>query len=94
MKSPYTFGALLALGLGLSIVIQAFFNIGVTIGLLPATGVTLPLVSMGGSSIIFIAMALGIILSVSRSVQEDGLGKSPSRENYIDNLELELKGVV
>jgi hypothetical protein len=47
---------------------------------------------MGGSSIIFIAMALGIILSVSRSVQEDGLGKSPSRENYIDNLE--LKGVV
>jgi cell division protein FtsW len=92
MKSPYTFGALLALGLGLSIVIQAFFNIGVTIGLLPATGVTLPLVSMGGSSIIFIAMALGIILSVSRSVQEDGLGKSPSRENYIDNLE--LKGVV
>jgi cell division protein FtsW len=94
MKSPYKFGALLALGLGLSIVIQAFFNIGVTIGLLPATGVTLPLVSMGGSSIIFIAMALGIILSVSRSVQEDGLGKSPSRENYIDNLELELKGVV
>jgi cell division protein FtsW len=94
MKSPYTFGALLALGLGLSIVIQAFFNIGVTIGLLPATGVTLPLVSMGGSSIIFIAMALGIILSVSRSVQEDGLGKSPSRENYIDNLDVELTGVV
>ena len=94
MKSPYTFGALLALGLGLSIVIQAFFNIGVTIGLLPATGVTLPLVSMGGSSIIFIAMALGIILSVSRSVQEDELGKSPSKENYMDNLELELKGVV
>jgi len=94
MKSPYTFGALLALGLGLSIVIQAFFNIGVTIGLLPATGVTLPLVSMGGSSIIFIAMALGIILSVSRSVQEDELGKSPSKENYMDNLELEMKGVV
>lgn len=61
---------------------------------MPATGVTLPLVSMGGSSIIFIAMALGIILSVSRSVQEDELGKSPSKENYMDNLELELEGVV
>lgn len=84
MKSPYTFGALLALGLGLSIVIQAFFNMGVNIGVLPATGVTLPLVSMGGSSIIFIAMALGIILSVSRSVQEDELGKSPTKENYMD----------
>jgi len=94
MKSPYTFGALLALGLGLSIVIQAFFNIGVTIGLLPATGVTLPFVSMGGSSIIFISMAIGIILSVSRSVQEDELGKSPSKENYIDDLEMNLNGVV
>jgi cell division protein FtsW len=94
MKSPYTFGALLALGLGLSIVIQAFFNIGVTIGVLPATGVTLPLVSMGGSSIIFIAMALGIILSVSRSVQEDELGKSPTKENYMDEVEMNLSGVV
>ena len=90
IKSPYTFGALLALGLGLSIVIQAFFNIGVTIGVLPATGVTLPLVSMGGSSIIFIAMALGIILSVSRSVQEDKLGEKPTKENYMDDLEIQL----
>jgi cell division protein FtsW len=94
MKSPYTFGALLALGLGLSIVIQAFFNIGVTIGLLPATGVTLPLVSMGGSSIIFIAMAIGIILSVSRSVEDDELGTSPSKENYVDEVEMNLNGVV
>lgn len=93
VKSPYTFGALLALGLGLSIVIQAFFNIGVNVSLLPATGVTLPLVSMGGSSIIFIAMAIGIILSVSRSVLEDELGTSPAKENYVDELEMDL-GVV
>lgn len=93
-KSPYTFGALLALGLGLSIVVQAFFNIGVNVGLLPATGVTLPLVSMGGSSIIFIAMALGIILSISRSVQEDELGQSPKKENYMDEVEMNLTGVV
>lgn len=94
MKSPYTFGALLALGLGLSIVIQAFFHIGVNISILPATGVTLPLVSMGGSSIIFIAMGLGIILSVSRSVQENELGLSPSKENYMDEVEMNLNGVV
>lgn len=94
MKSPYTFGALLALGLGLSIVIQAFFHIAVNISLLPATGVTLPFVSMGGSSIIFIAMALGIILSVSRSVQDDELGLSPSKENYMDEVEMELNGIV
>lgn len=90
VKSPKTFGALLALGLGLSIVIQAFFNIGVTVGVLPATGVTLPLVSMGGSSIVFIAMAVGIIISVSRSVEDNTLGKEPIKENYIDELELEL----
>lgn len=94
MKSPYTFGALLALGLGLSIVVQAFFNIAVTIGLLPATGVTLPLVSMGGSSILFIAMAIGVILSVSRSVQDNELGQSPTKENYMDEIDLNLSGVV
>lgn len=90
MKSPNTFGAMLALGLGISIVMQAFTNMAVNVGILPTTGVTLPLVSMGGSSIIFIAMALGIILSVSRSVQDDELGKSPKKENYFDDLELQL----
>lgn len=90
VKSPKTFGAFLALGLGLSIVIQAFFNIGVTVGVLPATGVTLPLVSMGGSSIVFIAMAVGIIISVSRSVEDNTLGQSPKKENYVDELEIDL----
>lgn len=90
MKSPHTFGAMLALGLGVSIVIQAFTNMAVNVGLLPTTGVTLPLVSMGGSSIIFIAMAIGIILSVSRSVQDGEIGKSPTKENYFDDLELQL----
>jgi cell division protein FtsW len=90
MKSPNTFGAILALGLGMSIVIQAFTNMAVNVGILPTTGVTLPLVSMGGSSIVFVAIALGIILSVSRSVQDGELGKSPSKENYFDDLELQL----
>ena len=65
-KSPKTFGALLAFGLALSLVIQAMINMGVAVGILPVTGLTLPLVSMGGSSTIFTSVAFGIILSVSR----------------------------
>jgi cell division protein FtsW len=86
IKSPRTFGALLALGLGLSIVIQAFVNMSVNVGLLPSTGVTLPLVSMGGSSLLFFGVAFGVIISVSRSVELEELGKAPSKETYIDEL--------
>ena len=65
-----TFGALMASGLSFLIVLQAFMNIGVTVGLLPVTGLPLPMVSMGGTSIIFTAISLGIILSVSRDAME------------------------
>lgn len=68
--SPRVFGALMALGLGMSIVIQAFINMAVAVGLLPVTGLTLPFVSMGGTSIWFNGFALGIILSVSRNLEE------------------------
>lgn len=69
-RCPKTFGAILSMGLCLSIVIQAFANIAVSVQLLPATGLTLPLVSMGGTSILFTCISLGIILSVSRYVEE------------------------
>lgn len=69
-QCPKAFGAILAMGLCLNIVIQAFANIAVSVHLLPATGLTLPLVSMGGTSIIFTCISLGIILSVSRYVDE------------------------
>lgn len=69
-RCPKTFGAILAMGLCLSIVIQAFANIAVSVQLLPVTGLTLPLVSMGGTSIVFTCVSLGIILSVSRYVEE------------------------
>lgn len=69
-KSPKTFGAILALGLTLNIVIQAFANIAVSVQLVPATGLTLPLISMGGTSYLFTCISLGIILSVSRFVEE------------------------
>ena len=68
--SPRAFGALMAVGLGMSLVIQAFINMGVSVNLLPVTGLTLPFVSMGGSSIWFNGFALGIILSVSRDIEE------------------------
>ncbi len=69
--SKSTFGAFLAFGLALGLVFQAFVNMGVTVGLLPVTGQTLPLVSMGGSSMFFTSMALGMILSVSWGVTKE-----------------------
>jgi len=69
LKAPSSFGAFLAVGLGLSLCIQAFINMGVSVGLLPTTGLTLPMVSMGGTSIWFTSLSIGIILSVSREIE-------------------------
>lgn len=69
-KAPKAFGALLAAGLSFSLTIQAFANMAVAVGLGPVTGVPLPLVSMGGTSLIFTSVAFGIILSVSKDVEE------------------------
>ena len=52
---------------------QAFINMGVAVNIFPVTGQTLPLVSMGGSSILFTGVAFGIILSVSRTLKEEKL---------------------
>jgi cell division protein FtsW len=67
---PYAFGAFLALGLSFTLVIQAMTNMAVNVNLFPVTGVTLPLVSMGGSSFLFTCLAIGIILSVGRNVEQ------------------------
>jgi cell division protein FtsW len=69
-RSNRTFPAFLAIGLTLSIVIQAMINMAVVVNILPVTGQTLPLVSMGGSSLVFTSVALGIILSVSSGIQK------------------------
>lgn len=81
-RSPKAFGALLAAGLSFSLTIQAFANMAVAVGLGPVTGVPLPLVSMGGTSMIFTSIAFGIILSVSRDVEEN-VGKTKKEE--VDN---------
>jgi len=69
-RCPYAFGAFLALGLSFTLVIQAIANMAVSVNLFPVTGVTLPLVSMGGSSFLFTCLAIGIILSVARNVEQ------------------------
>jgi len=69
IKAPSSFGALLAVGLGLCLTIQAFANMAVAVHLVPTTGLTLPLVSMGGTSLWFTSLSIGIILSVSREIE-------------------------
>lgn len=63
------FGGLVAIGLSSSLVFQALINMAVAVNLFPVTGQPLPLLSMGGTSILFTMIALGIILSVSRSIE-------------------------
>ncbi|SHE80569.1 cell division protein FtsW [Cnuella takakiae] len=69
-RCPYAFGAFLALGLSFTLVLQAMANMAVNVNLFPVTGVTLPLVSMGGSSFLFTCLSIGIILSVARNVEQ------------------------
>ncbi len=66
VNSDRAYGGLLSAGLSFALVLQAMVNMGVTVGLLPITGLTLPLVSMGGTSQLFTGIAIGIILSISR----------------------------
>ncbi|MFD2245656.1 FtsW/RodA/SpoVE family cell cycle protein [Pontibacter ruber] len=69
-KSNGAFGGLLSAGLSFSLVIQGMVNMGVAVGLGPITGLPLPLLSMGGTSLIFTGISLGVILSVSRNESE------------------------
>lgn len=69
-RCPYAFGAFLAIALSFTLVIQALVNMAVTVNIFPTTGVTLPLISMGGSSLLFTCFAIGIILSVARNVEQ------------------------
>lgn len=70
-KAPRTFGSLLAIGLSFSLVFQAMINMAVAVNLFPVTGQPLPMVSMGGTSIWFTCLAVGIILSVSRNTEQE-----------------------
>ena len=73
-KSFGAFGGLLSAGLSFSLVLQAMVNMGVAVGLGPVTGLPLPLLSMGGTSLIFTGISIGIILSLSRTEAEQAPG--------------------
>lgn len=70
-NSNKAFGGLLSAGLSFALVIQALINMAVAVGLGPITGLPLPLLSMGGTSLVFTGISLGIILSVSRGDHQD-----------------------
>ena len=70
LKSESIFGSLVAIGLMFSLVFQAFINMLVSVEVIPVTGQTLPLISMGGTSIVFSCIAIGIVLSISRNSLE------------------------
>lgn len=76
---PDIFPALLATGLGLTIILQAMVNMGVCVGALPVTGQTLPLISLGGTSLLFTSASFGIILSIAHSFSPEGLAEEEAR---------------
>ncbi len=82
--STRTFPAFLAIGLSYLLVFQGFFNMGVAVGIFPVTGQPLPLVSMGGTSILFTCVAMGAILCVSRNNMEEAqrLKEEAQKEAY------------
>ena len=70
-KSPKTFPAMLAMGLCLILTIQALANMAVSVHLVPVTGLPMPMVSMGGTSLLFSCISLGMILSVSKFIESE-----------------------
>ena len=69
IRAPQSFGAMLAVGLAFSLVMQALVNMGVAVGLFPVTGQPLPFVSMGGTSLLFTGISIGIIISVTKEIK-------------------------
>ena len=84
LKSPKAFGALLALGLAFSLVLQALIHMAVATSLFPVTGLTLPLISNGGTSLLFTTAAFGILLSVSRTIEEQDFPQNNTEKG--DNI--------
>lgn len=79
--SKRAFPAILAIGLIITLILQAIINMGVATAIFPVTGQTLPLISMGGTSIIFTSVSLGIILNISNQIKQE------NTETVNDNVE-------
>jgi len=81
LRAPDTFGALLAAGITAWLCFQAFINIAVVVALLPVTGITLPFISAGGSSLLVSFAAAGVLLSISRETLERRPAKAAAGES-------------
>jgi len=68
-RAPDDFGFFLALGISFCIFVGALINAGVVVGLLPTTGIPMPFLSYGGSSLIFSSMGIGVLLNISRQTR-------------------------
>ena len=82
-RTKETFGAFLALGLTCLIVGQGLLHMAVCLGLLPTTGLTLPLISYGGSSLVITMAALGLLINVSQSCNPAPARKEPLHWNWV-----------
>ena len=84
-QSKQAYGGLLSAGISFSLIIQAMVNMGIAVGLGPVTGLPLPFLSMGGTSLLFTGISLGTILSVSRGNIDENIewlkDKTPSKRN-------------
>jgi cell division protein FtsW len=74
-KAKDRFGQLLAFGITISIVLDAFVNVAVTTGILPTTGLPLPFISYGGTSLIFLCISVGILINIAftNHMRENGV---------------------
>lgn len=97
-KSTHFFPALLAIGIGTQIVMQALVNMCVATGIAPVTGQNLPLISQGGSSIISTCIMFGMILSISRSISnkeiEDRIREMEEEENAKEAQQVSSNNVI
>ena len=94
LRAPDTFGALLAVGITAWLTLQAFINIGVVLVLIPITGITLPFVSQGGSSLLVSLAAVGVLLSISRETLPSGAWNEtdPDRRRWNGRTRLSRTG--
>lgn len=88
-NSEKAFGGLLSAGLSFALVIQAMVNMGVVVGLGPITGLPLPFLSMGGTSLLFTGISMGIILSVSRGAVDSTIAPSSGQFKNVVKLNVE-----